>query len=92
MCSLYIYVNTLSQRGDQAIEKMYQKLVTESAPMGSVKATISGIQCYGNVAMVHTVEEVQAGSALKTGGRKRGAAPATSEPQVPSHDDCYLSF
>lgn len=62
------------------MDALYQKIVAESKPMGSIKANISQIHCYGNIALVHTVEEVGEGRELQAASRLRKGRGASQQP------------
>lgn len=64
------------------MEKLYRTVVAESKPMGSVAPAIAQVHCYGNIALVHTTEEVGRGSALLAAVRKRRGDPAPADKKV----------
>jgi hypothetical protein len=50
--------------------------------MGSVQVNIAQVRSFGNVALVHAVEQVGAGSALITAVRRRKGDPAPRTEKV----------
>ena len=54
------------------MDLLYHRLIKECKPLGHVTPKIVNVQCFGNIALVHTFEEVGEGSALKFVLKKKG--------------------
>lgn len=74
------YIMSYIQRGHFEAEKVYRRLIKDSKPFGSIQPTIINIDIYGFIAIVYTLESIQAGSELRT-FRKKGT-PAYKPPKV----------
>ncbi len=60
--------------------------------MGSVQVNIAQVRSFGNLAVVHTVEEVGAGSALIAAARRRKGDPAPPAEKVSHAEDRGLTI
>jgi len=52
-------------RGFYNVDKLWRRVVKESKPFGSIKAEVKSVKVVGFLAVVHVIEHVQAGSALR---------------------------
>ena len=72
---------------------MFVKVIGSCKPFGRVEAKIASTQCYGNLAMVHTVEEMGAGTSLRVARkRKRGASPDVTSGKKVNHLASHANF
>lgn len=64
------------------MEALYRRVAAVSKPMGKVSANITQVNCRGNIALVHTVEEVGPSTAAQLytrPSRRSGAVPAPAK-------------
>jgi hypothetical protein len=65
------------------VQSLCKVVAAKSKPAGRVVPSIVQVNCCGNVAVAHTVEQVEPGTALKAAvRRKRGDAVVPSLAQV----------
>lgn len=65
--------------GHLGVEQLLKRLIKESKPFGSVKLELVATYAVGFTAVVHAVETIEPGAALKIVRRGKTAAPAAME-------------
>ena len=70
--------------GTNSIQKLYKKAINGIKPFGSVRAEVVSVYTMGFIAIVHVIENVEKGSALKIDIKKKSpsAAKDKDEPVV----------
>lgn len=62
------------------MEALYKRIAAVSKPMGKVTPNITQVSCQGNIALVHTVEEIGSGATsqlyARSSRRSGSAVPA----------------
>ena len=65
-----MYIYAIEQRGPNAVNKLYEEVIQESRPFGSVEASTVSMNANGFIAVVNTVELVKQGTEIRKAKRK----------------------